>query len=314
MTMVTNNNPMMRKRRLVGRDASAIDSDGVERVTDMRFPRFVGRKGRLPGRSCKGDRLEPGLVTGYPWFMVIVSRLVAALMVALLAAWPASAIAGTFVTIPLGSYTGNIQSKLIAPGPLGHITTSDATPFDIPVSGNNFDEVSSNPGLTLWTKVDVANVTDVFTLINAYGPTAGVTIGVITFNFSNGTSRSVDLVGGRNVRDFYHGRYANILSGESVQNAFSYTDTAGGARTGNVRTGMAGGYVIDEQHFPLGTAGVGTTLTSIVITTPYGNRIASGGGQGTPIILGLTVETPSLLSDNHSGSDHIGVLPLFSWK
>ena len=143
---------------------------------------------------------------------------------------------------------------------------------------------------------------------------AGVTIGVITFNFSNGTSRSVDLVGGRNVRDFYHDRYANTLSGESVQNAFSYADTSGGARTGNVRTGMSGSYVIDEQHFPLGTAGIGTTLTSIVITTPYGNRIASGGGQGTPIILGLTVETPSLLSGNHSGSDHIGVLPLLSWK
>jgi hypothetical protein len=308
----------MRNRRLVGRDASAIDSDGVERVIDMRFPRFVGRKGRLPGRSCKGDRVELGPVTGYPSSMVIVSHLAAAacvpLMIALLAAWPASAFAGVFVTIPLGSYTGNIQSKLIAPGPLGHITTSDATPFDIPVSGNNFDEVSSNPGLMLWTKVDVANVTDVFTLINAYGPTAGVTIGVITFNFSNGTSRSVDLVGGRNVRDFYHGRYANTLSGESVQNAFSYADTSGGARTGNVRTGMSGSYVIDEQHFPLGTAGIGTTLTSIVITTPYGNRIASGGGQGTPIILGLTVETPSLLSGNHSGSDHIGVLPLFSWK
>jgi hypothetical protein len=245
--------------------------------------------------------------------MVMVSQLAAALMVALLAAWPASAVAGIFVTIPLGTYTGNIQSKLIAPGPLGHVTTTDATPFDIPISGNNFDEVSLNPGLMLWTKVDVANVTDVFTLINAYGPTPGVTIGVITFNFSNGTSRSVDLVGGRNVRDFYHGRYANTLFSESAQSAFSYSDTAGGARTGNVRTGPVGTYVIDEQHFPLGSAGIGTTLTSIVITTPYGNRIASGGGQGTPIILGLTVETPSLLSGNHSW-DHIGVLPLFSWK
>jgi hypothetical protein len=239
--------------------------------------------------------------------MVIVSHLAAAacvpetiraLMIALLAAWPASAFAGTFVTIPLGTYTANIKSKLIAPGPLGHVTTTntDATPFDIPVSGNNFDEVSLNPGLMLWTKVDVANVTDVFTLINAYAPTAGITIGVITFNFSNGTSRSVDLVGGRNVRDFYHGRYANTLSGESAQSAFSYADTAGGARTGNVRTGLLGTYVIDEQHFPLGATGIGTTLTSIVITTPYGNRIAGGGGQGTPIILGLTVETPSLLS------------------
>jgi hypothetical protein len=246
--------------------------------------------------------------------MVMVSQLAATLMIALPAAWPASAIAGTFVTVPLGRYTGNIQSKLIAPGPLGHITTSFATPFDIPVSGNNFDEVSSNPGLMLWTKVDVANVTDVFTLINAYGPTAGVTIGVITFNFSNGTSRSVDLVGGRNVRDFYHGRYANTLSGESAQSAFTYVDTAGGADTGDVRTGPVGTYVVDEQQFPLGAAGMGTTLTSIVITTPYGNRIAGGSGQGTPIILGLTVETPALLSGNYSGSDHIGVLPLFSWK
>ena len=99
-----------------------------------------------------------------------------------------------------------------------------------------------------------------------------------------------------NVRDFYHGRYANTLSGPSAVNLFTYQQAAGGARTGNVRTGLTGTYVVDEQHFPLDAIGIGTTLTSIVITTRYGNRIAGGVGQGTPIILGLTVETPSLMS------------------
>jgi hypothetical protein len=209
---------------------------------------------------------------------------------------PIAARAGTFITIPLGAYTARIQSRLIAGGPLGHINAPDETPFDIPVTGNNYDEVSLNPGLMLWTPVNISNVTDVFTLINAYAPTPGLIIGTITFNFSNGTSRSADLIGGRNVRDFYHGIYANTLFSDSAQNAFTYENAIGGARTGNALTGLRGTYLIDEQHFPLGTAGIGTTLTSVVITTQYGNRIAGGFGQGTPIILGLTVEIPTVVS------------------
>jgi hypothetical protein len=218
-------------------------------------------------------------------------RSVRALALAAAILTPIAARAGTFITIPLGAYTARIQSKLIAAGPLGHITAPDETPFDIPVTGKNYDEVSLNPGLMLSTPVNISNVTDAFTLINAYAPTPGAIIGVITFNFSNGTSRSADLIGGRNVRDFYHGTYANTLFSDSIQNAFTYENTIGGARTG-----LLGTYVIDEQHFPLGTAGIGTTLTSVVITTPYSNRIRSGGGQGTPIILGLTVEIPSVVS------------------
>ena len=250
--------------------------------------------------------------------MTLLRGLVIALIV--LTGLPVNAVAGTFVTLPLGVYTANIQSKLIAAGPLGHITTADAVPFDIPVAGNNYDELSLNTGFALWTKADVANVTDVFTLISAYAPAPGVTIGIITFNFSNGASRSVALVGGRNVRDFYHGAYANTLFSDSTENVFTYANAAGGARTGNTRTGRVGTYVVDEQHFPLGTAGIGTTLTSVVITTPYGNRIAGGGGRGTPIILGLTVETPSLISSatplnwraTYGSSLHIGISPLFS--
>jgi hypothetical protein len=227
--------------------------------------------------------------------------LAAALLTAvLMAGVPASAFAGTFVTVRLGDYTANIQSRLIAFGPSGHFTTTtteeDAVPFDVPVTGNNYDEVSANVGRTLWTAVNVADVTDVFALINAYAPRPGVVVGVITFNFSNGTSQSVDLVGGWNVRDFYQGRYANTLSDPSVENVFTYPNAAGGARSGNTRTGRVGTYVIDEQHFPMGGIGIGTTLASIVITTPYNNRIASRGGRGAPIILGLTVETLSYVS------------------
>jgi hypothetical protein len=234
--------------------------------------------------------------TVYVSRMTVLRGLTVVLMV--LAGQPVNAVAGTFVTLSLGTYTGNIQSKLIAQGPLGHITTTDAdpVPFDIPVTGNNYDELALNPGHGLSIKVDVANVTDVFTLINAYAPAWNATIGVITFNFSNGTSRSVPLVGGGNVRDFYHGTYANILFSDTAENVFIYAHAAGGAHTGNTRSGPLGTYVVDEQHFPLGTAGIGTTLTSIVITTPYSNRIVGGGGRGTPIILGLTVETTTLIS------------------
>jgi hypothetical protein len=237
----------------------------------------------------------------------ILSRLL--LIATLTTIAPASVFAGTFITIPLGTYTANIQSNLIASGPLGHITATDATPFDIPPTGRNYDEVAVNAGHTLSTTVNVANVTDVFTLINGYSPSPRVVVGVITFNFSNGNSRSIDLVGGGNVRDFYRGRYSNTVVDGTTENAFTYDNAADGARTGNTRTGLAGTYVVDEQHFSLGTMGIGTTLTSIVISTPYGNQIASGVGRGTPIILGLTVVVPFYVASLPGAGRRVAALP-----
>jgi hypothetical protein len=249
-----------------------------------------------PQEDDTGLQVDPIFRTVYESRMKVLRGL--AVVLTVLAGQPVDAIAGTFVTLSLGTYTGNIQSKLIAQGPLGHITTTDAdpVPFDIPATGNNYDELALNPDYGLSIKVDVADVTDVFTLINAYAPARNATIGVITFNFSNGTSRSVPLVGGGNVRDFYRGTYANTLFRDTAENVFTYAHAPGGAHTGNTRRGPVGTYVVDEQHFPLGTAEIGKTLTSIVITTPYRNRIVGGSGRETPIILGLTVETTTLIS------------------
>ena len=155
----------------------------------------------------------------------------------------------------------------------------------------NYDAVTTASPLA--TVVGLSNVTDVFTLINAYAPAQGATIGAITFDFGNGTSESDALVAGSNVRDYYDGSFANTLSSATAENAFSYTNAYGGAGTDNTADGDFGTYLVDEQDFALGPAAVGQTLTSIMLTTLGGNGENSGFGNGTPIILGMTVETAS---------------------
>jgi hypothetical protein len=187
---------------------------------------------------------------------------------------------------PIGfTGNGNIQAELISSGPSGNLKTSNgfATPFSIPTSGDNFAAVSTSAPLSI-TGLSFAGVTDVYTLINASSPVEGTTIGAITFNFVGGTSESIDLVAGDNVRDYYDGDFADSITASNVENAFTYTGTQGGATTGNASTGLTGTYFVDEQDFSLGSAATGKILSGIEITN-------SGVGVGSPLVLGVTVET-----------------------
>ncbi len=201
----------------------------------------------------------------------------------------AASLAAAASLTPIGfAGNGNIQSNLISSGPSGNFTTSNgfATPFSIPTSGDNFAAVSTSAPLSI-TGLSLAGATDVYTLINASSPVQGTTIGAITFFFVGGTSESIDLVAGENVRDYYDGDFADSTTAANVDNAFTYTDTQGGATTDNTSSGLTGTYFVDEQDFSLGSAATGKVLSGIEITN-------SGVGVGSPLVLGVTVETMAL--------------------
>ena len=135
--------------------------------------------------------------------------------------------------------------------------------------------------------VNLSGVTGVYTLMNAYAPTAGADIGTLTFNYADGTSVSDELISGLNIRDYYFGEYENSVTGSNVENAFTFNNVEGGAGTGDVTTGNTGAYMVDEQYWGLSDT---STLVSVQITTPNGNNSAGGGsGSGTPALFGLTV-------------------------
>jgi hypothetical protein len=185
------------------------------------------------------------------------------------------------------AFTGNdnIDATLFVSGPSGDFTTTNgfATPFSIPASGDNFSVVSSGDPLSI-TGLSIAGATDVFTLIDASSPVAGDTFGAVSFSFSDGTFETVDLVAGGNVRDYYDGSFANTVTDSYVENAFTYTDTQGGAGTGNASTGLIGTYRIDEQDFALGSFADGKVLSGITFASV-------GGDDGSPLVLGVTVES-----------------------
>ena len=181
--------------------------------------------------------------------------------------------------------TGDIQTNLIQQVPTGAFVTSNAfaTPFNIP-AGQNFGEAAKG---TVTASVGLADVTDVYTLINGYAPVSGDVIGTLTFSFSDGAQETQTLVGGSNIRDFFQGTFANTLSSSNAENAFTFSNTTGGAGTDNASTGASGTYLVDEQDWSIGDS---STLTSVALSTAAGNLINGGTGNGSPILLGLTVE------------------------
>ena len=202
-----------------------------------------------------------------------------------LAIGTSEASANTYTPI---SFTGNgnIQSSLISTFPTGSYTPSNnsfGAPFSVPSVGNNFNAISGS-GSALTITTSVPDVTNVFTLMNAYSPNPGDQIASIEFIATGGVTETFDLVAGTNIRDFYQGNFANSINGTTTRNAFACNDPSsclGGGATGNVETGDQGNYVIDEQDFVLNSAFALQTLTSIVIT----NTSTEGG---TPIVLGVT--------------------------
>lgn len=181
---------------------------------------------------------------------------------------------------------GNIQSDLISTFPTGSYTPSNnsfGVPFSIPSTGNNFNAISGS-GSQLTITTSVSDVTNVFTLMNAYSPQSNDQIASIEFIATGGVSETFDLIAGTNIRDFYQGAFANSINGTTTQNAFSCSapsECLGGGNSGNVDTGEYGTYNIDEQDFVLDSDFATQTLTEIIIT----NTSTEGG---TPILLGIT--------------------------
>ena len=213
----------------------------------------------------------------------------------------ARAQAFTYVTIP---GTHNIQTNLINTFPTGTFIANNtlATPFSISSAPGNCGPAKNAPcnyfdgfaaaGASLTLNVSVADATDVYTLMNAYSPPAGQKIATIQFVGSGGASVTFSLIGGQDIRDYNQSIFADTLMngipGVEALNAFSCHDPTtclGSGGTGNVQTGGHNNYVIDEQHFSLGTTFAGQTLTKIIITDTHTGS--------TPAVLGVTVESGS---------------------
>lgn len=188
------------------------------------------------------------------------------------------------------SKSNNIQNALISQFPSGVFTAANAlaTPFDITTNnhGNNFYDGFTH-GSTLTINVAIPDATNVYTLINAYAPQNGFEIATVEFVGSNGATETFDLVNGTNVRDFYQGGFANSINGTTTENAFTVTNTVGGAATGNSSDGEFGTYNIDEQNFMLSGAFASQTLTKIIIT----DLGFQAGGSDVPIVLGVTAQS-----------------------
>lgn len=200
----------------------------------------------------------------------------------------------TFVPIPGDD---NIQTTLMNTFPTGTFTANNAlaTPFAISAapgkcgpSGaapcNFYDGFGlSGSGLSITLNVSVANPTDIYTLMNAFNPAIGQQLATITFLGTGGTRLTFALIGGQDIRDVHIAGFADTLNngvaGVDAVNAFTCTvpttceDLSGAAPPGI--------YFIDEQHFSLGTAFIGQTLTQIVLTDTYNGSI--------PFLVGVTV-------------------------
>jgi hypothetical protein len=149
----------------------------------------------------------------------------------------------------------------------------------------------SGSGTSITMKTEVAKPVDAYTLMNAYSPPSGTQIATIEFEGSGGATVTFALVGGKDIRDFYNGGYADSLSngitGVVARNVFKCVDPTtclGAGGSGDVHTGDTGDYRVDEQQYSL--KGLkGQTLTKIVLTD------TNDGSQ--PILLGLTIESES---------------------
>jgi hypothetical protein len=204
------------------------------------------------------------------------------------------------VTIPANN---SIQEDLIDTFPLGTFKADNqlATLFEIPSTPktcgynglgpcNFYDAFGfDGDGQSITIDVSIPNVAHVFTLMNAYMPAAGQQLATIEFFGSDGATETFPLVAGQDIRDFYQGSFANTLTngipGVNAVNAFSCVDPTtclGGGGTGNVTTGDAGIYVIDEQQFSLSPAFSTQDLVKIVITDTYDGS--------DPILLGITTD------------------------
>jgi hypothetical protein len=161
--------------------------------------------------------------------------------------------------------TNTIKTGLIKEMPTGifHPANGFGERFDIisDANGRNFYDGFGGNGSALTINVSIPNVTDVYTLMNAYGPPSGSNGATVQFIGSQGATQTLTLVNGTDIRDFYQGGFANSINGTTTQNAFTVANVEDAAGSGNVNTGATGTYVVDEQDFHLAAAFATQTLT-----------------------------------------------------
>ena len=193
---------------------------------------------------------------------------------------PRTAQAQNFTDITGFAKNGNLHTNLNAqypndgifsPGVFGGVS------FDIAADGQGEDFAGITNGAPASVPVGVFGVTDVYTLINGFGPVANQTGATVTFTGSAGATQTFTLVNGTDVRDFYQGGYANTVNGTTTQQVFSVAGV-GGAGTGSTpQTSTAGSgdhgtYVLDAQHFTLDSAFATQTLTGFTVTNGSGSQ------------------------------------------
>ena len=244
-------------------------------------------------------------------------RGIGVLSIVALGAWLAGAIGAhadvfTSVTIPTSN---NIQTGLISTFPTGTFIADNAlaTPFSIPSTSSpsdcgpsndaacNFYEGFTGTGSSITINVSIPDVTDVYTLINAYITAAFIEpetiLATIEFVDGNGDTETFDLVIDDDIRNFEdNGTDTEALNevsltGVTAENAFtcSYPDCLGSFGTGNVNTGAQGTYNIDEQGFALDSDFATYGLDQIIITDEFNNA--------TPILLGITAASPTAVPE-----------------
>ena len=222
----------------------------------------------------------------------------------------------TYIAVTGFGQNNDIQTDLIASFPVGEFVAGNAlaTPFEIVSSAgscgytgaaacNFYDGFGySGAGQSIVIPVNVADVSNVYTLVNAYDPNPGVQLASVEFVGSAGATLTVPLIGGSTIRDFLLGGYTNTLnnttSGVTALNAFTVQNVQGGGGSSDVNTGIVGTYHIDEQDFTLGPAFATQTLQSIVFTDSSNGSV--------PILLGVTVQRGSASSSPGNTSQSSG--------
>lgn len=124
---------------------------------------------------------------------------------------------------------------------------------------------------------DVFAATHVYTLINTAGGVQNAKVGTLTFLGSAGTSHTVELIEGGNVRDHYYGNYVNTTTDSYVSQAVFGNNTRGRAH-------------LDMQAFELPAAFHNQTLTSVIFNS-------TGGSRGNPFIAGITAAVKNSATD-----------------
>lgn len=190
------------------------------------------------------------------------------------------------VTVDLSAYANGSWCN-VGGGPLVYcssmpsgVQTFNGEPFDIAGAngGNNawFSSVAANNGpgaVSLVLPVNVADVVNVYTLLNTMWGQSGTSYDTITFTGSAGDTYSVALMGNYAIRDYNRYIWTNSIS--AAANSVSVWNNYA----------IGGWQRLDEQAFILPAAFANETLETVTITD-------TGSDDFSRIFLsGLTLET-----------------------